>query len=156
MHCIYVRRGFPQKFNSPAQYQIAFAAVPNARYEVDSPVPGTLRALGFFGWATPNNYRCPPLSGEIRPFLRLFPPFSSVYQEENPSIQVLFPLKVSLITRSANMPAQKTTLQEFESVYPKLEAAILDHAKSYKLPESETNWFKLVSHCQSLKCIAIA
>lgn len=38
--------------------------------------------------------------------------------------------------------AQKTTLKEFESVYPKLEAALLDHAKSYKLPEEQLNWYK--------------
>lgn len=42
------------------------------------------------------------------------------------------------------MPAETTTLQEFESIYPKLQAAILDHAKSYKLPQGEMNWFKLV------------
>lgn len=38
--------------------------------------------------------------------------------------------------------AQKTTLKEFESVYPKLEEVILDHAKSYKLPQEELNWLK--------------
>ncbi|RFU75357.1 farnesyl pyrophosphate synthase [Trichoderma arundinaceum] len=38
--------------------------------------------------------------------------------------------------------AQKTTLKEFESVYPKLEEALLDHARSYKLPETELNWLK--------------
>ncbi|EGR47729.1 hypothetical protein MKX07_001600 [Trichoderma sp. CBMAI-0711] len=38
--------------------------------------------------------------------------------------------------------AQKTTLKEFEAVYPKLEEALLDHARSYKLPEKELNWFK--------------
>ncbi|KAL3957532.1 hypothetical protein ACCO45_008110 [Purpureocillium lilacinum] len=38
--------------------------------------------------------------------------------------------------------AQKTTLKEFESVYPKLEEAILDHARSYKLPEAELSWLK--------------
>lgn len=42
------------------------------------------------------------------------------------------------------MPAETTTLQEFESVYPKLQAAILEHAKSYKLPQGEMDWFKLV------------
>lgn len=41
--------------------------------------------------------------------------------------------------------AQKTTLKEFEAVYPKLEAAILDHAKSYKLPKEELEWLKAVS-----------
>ncbi|KAH0533159.1 hypothetical protein TsFJ059_001761 [Trichoderma semiorbis] len=38
--------------------------------------------------------------------------------------------------------AQKTTLKEFEAVYPKLEEALLDHAKSYKLPEKELEWLK--------------
>ncbi|CAM1508231.1 Fc.00g050790.m01.CDS01 [Cosmosporella sp. VM-42] len=38
--------------------------------------------------------------------------------------------------------AQKTTLKEFESVYPKLEAALLDHAKSYKLPQEQLDWYK--------------
>lgn len=42
------------------------------------------------------------------------------------------------------MPSETTTLQEFESIYPKLEAAILEHAQSYKLPQGEMNWFKLV------------
>ncbi|EJT77310.1 farnesyl pyrophosphate synthase [Gaeumannomyces tritici R3-111a-1] len=38
--------------------------------------------------------------------------------------------------------AQKTTLKEFESVWPKLEEVLLDHAKSYKLPEKELAWYK--------------
>lgn len=41
--------------------------------------------------------------------------------------------------------AQKTTLKEFEGVYPKLSEAILDHARSYKLPQEELNWLKAVS-----------
>lgn len=40
--------------------------------------------------------------------------------------------------------AQKTTLKEFESVYPKLEEALLEHAKSYKLPQVELDWYKKV------------
>lgn len=44
------------------------------------------------------------------------------------------------------MPAQKTTLKEFESVYPKLEEAMLDHARSYKLPQAELDWLKKVRH----------
>lgn len=40
--------------------------------------------------------------------------------------------------------AQKTTLKEFESVWPKLEEALLDHAKSYKLPAAELAWLKRV------------
>jgi farnesyl diphosphate synthase len=38
--------------------------------------------------------------------------------------------------------AQRTTLQEFESVFPKLEEALLDHAKSYKLPQEQLDWYK--------------
>ncbi|KLU82791.1 farnesyl pyrophosphate synthase [Magnaporthiopsis poae ATCC 64411] len=38
--------------------------------------------------------------------------------------------------------AQKTTLKEFESVWPKLEEVLLDHARSYKLPEKELAWYK--------------
>ncbi|KAH6987630.1 isoprenoid synthase domain-containing protein [Ilyonectria robusta] len=38
--------------------------------------------------------------------------------------------------------AQKTTLKEFESVYPKLEEALLDHARSYKLPQEQLDWYK--------------
>nr|Q92235.1 RecName: Full=Farnesyl pyrophosphate synthase; Short=FPP synthase; Short=FPS; AltName: Full=(2E,6E)-farnesyl diphosphate synthase; AltName: Full=Dimethylallyltranstransferase; AltName: Full=Farnesyl diphosphate synthase; AltName: Full=Geranyltranstransferase [Fusarium fujikuroi]CAA65641.1 farnesyl pyrophosphate synthetase [Fusarium fujikuroi] len=38
--------------------------------------------------------------------------------------------------------AQQTTLQEFNSVYPKLEEALLDHARSYKLPQEQLDWYK--------------
>ncbi|OAA39971.1 Farnesyl pyrophosphate synthetase [Metarhizium rileyi] len=38
--------------------------------------------------------------------------------------------------------AQKTTLKEFEAVYPRLEEAILDHARKYKLPQEELDWLK--------------
>ncbi|PSR80576.1 isoprenoid synthase domain-containing protein [Coniella lustricola] len=37
---------------------------------------------------------------------------------------------------------QKTTLAEFEAVFPKLEADILEHAQKYKLPAAELEWFK--------------
>lgn len=40
--------------------------------------------------------------------------------------------------------AQKTTLQEFESVFPKLEEVLLEHAKSYKLPKEQLEWYKKV------------
>lgn len=40
--------------------------------------------------------------------------------------------------------AQKTTLAEFEAVWPTLQAAILEHAESYKLPQKELDWFKKV------------
>jgi len=46
--------------------------------------------------------------------------------------------------------AQKTTLKEFESVYPKLEEALLDQAKGYKLPARELEWYKRVSSCPLL------
>lgn len=42
--------------------------------------------------------------------------------------------------------AQKTTLKEFESVYPKLEEVLLDQAKGYKLPARELEWYKRVSY----------
>ncbi len=40
--------------------------------------------------------------------------------------------------------ARTTTLKEFESVFPKLVEDLLDHAKSYKLPEEFVNWYKAV------------
>lgn len=40
---------------------------------------------------------------------------------------------------------QKTTLKEFEAVFPKLEADLLEHAQTYKLPKVELEWFKTVS-----------
>lgn len=40
--------------------------------------------------------------------------------------------------------AQKTTLKQFESVWPKLEEALLSHAGSYKLPATELAWLKRV------------
>lgn len=39
---------------------------------------------------------------------------------------------------------QKTTLQQFESVFPKLEEALIEHANSYKLPQSYVEWYKKV------------
>jgi farnesyl diphosphate synthase len=38
--------------------------------------------------------------------------------------------------------AQKTTLKEFESVFPKLQEVILQHAKDYKLPKEQLDWFQ--------------
>lgn len=40
---------------------------------------------------------------------------------------------------------QKTTLKEFESIFPKLEADLLEHAQKYNLPKAELEWFKTVS-----------
>jgi hypothetical protein len=52
--------------------------------------------------------------------------------------------------------AQKTTLQEFESVYPKLEEALLEHARSYKLPQAELEWYKKVKSRRSLPLLRLA
>ncbi|EHL02094.1 putative Farnesyl pyrophosphate synthase [Glarea lozoyensis 74030] len=38
--------------------------------------------------------------------------------------------------------AKTTTLKEFESVFPKLVEDLLDHSKTYKLPEEFVSWFK--------------
>ncbi|KAK4149452.1 farnesyl pyrophosphate synthase [Chaetomidium leptoderma] len=46
--------------------------------------------------------------------------------------------------------AQKTTIKEFEAVFPKLEAVLLEHANSYKLPKQALDWYK-----QSLQVNAI-
>jgi farnesyl diphosphate synthase len=40
--------------------------------------------------------------------------------------------------------AQRTTLKEFESVFPKLEEALLEHAKTYNIPEEALQWYKKV------------
>lgn len=40
--------------------------------------------------------------------------------------------------------AQRTTLKEFEAVFPKLEEVLLDYAKKYNLPEKELDWYKRV------------
>ncbi|TDZ13158.1 Farnesyl pyrophosphate synthase [Colletotrichum spinosum] len=41
--------------------------------------------------------------------------------------------------------AKKTTLAEFESVFPKLEEVLLEHAQKYKLPKEELAWYKKAS-----------
>ncbi|KAI1497548.1 isoprenoid synthase domain-containing protein [Biscogniauxia marginata] len=50
--------------------------------------------------------------------------------------------------------AKKTTLKEFESVFPKLEEDILDWARQYKLPEQQLNWYKRALEANTLggKC----
>jgi hypothetical protein len=40
--------------------------------------------------------------------------------------------------------AQKTTLQEFESVFPKLEEDLVAWAKQYNLPKEQLDWYKKV------------
>jgi farnesyl diphosphate synthase len=47
--------------------------------------------------------------------------------------------------------AKTTTLKEFESVFPKLVEDLLDHAKSYKLPEEFVNWYKAVGMDPNLR-----
>lgn len=42
--------------------------------------------------------------------------------------------------------AHKTTLKEFEAVFPKLEADLLEQAQKYKLPKGELEWYKTVGH----------
>jgi len=51
--------------------------------------------------------------------------------------------------------AQKTTLKEFESVFPKLEAALLEHAKSFKLPEKELAWYQAVSQVLTFPSLSL-
>lgn len=41
--------------------------------------------------------------------------------------------------------AQKTTLKEFEDVFPKLEEVLLEHAQKYNLPKEEQAWYKKAS-----------
>jgi len=41
--------------------------------------------------------------------------------------------------------AQKTTLKEFEAVFPKLEEVLLEHAAKYNLPKEQVDWYKAVS-----------
>lgn len=40
--------------------------------------------------------------------------------------------------------AQKTTLAEFEAVFPKLEKVLVDDIASYGLPEPYVEWFRKV------------
>ena len=40
--------------------------------------------------------------------------------------------------------AKKTNLTEFDGVFARLEEVLLDHAKSYNLPEAELAWYKKV------------
>ncbi|KAK3374045.1 farnesyl pyrophosphate synthetase [Lasiosphaeria ovina] len=50
--------------------------------------------------------------------------------------------------------AQKTTLKEFESVFPKLEEILVEHAKKYNLPSEQLDWYKLSLETNTLggKC----
>lgn len=42
------------------------------------------------------------------------------------------------------MAPQKTTLQEFEAIFPKLQQALLDDARALKLPQGEHSWYSKV------------
>lgn len=46
---------------------------------------------------------------------------------------------------TVHIMAQRTTLQEFEGVFPKLEEVLLDHAKQFNLPEEYLKWYQKVS-----------
>ena len=51
--------------------------------------------------------------------------------------------------------AQRTTLKEFEAVWPKLEDALLEHAAKYKLPKAEAEWYKRVRYSLPFPAMAI-
>jgi hypothetical protein len=51
--------------------------------------------------------------------------------------------------------AKTTTLKEFESVFPKLAEDVLDHAKSYNLPEEFVKWYKDVNILSFLAKLSI-
>lgn len=55
------------------------------------------------------------------------------------------PLENSSKRQKLDDAPQRTTLQEFESVFPKLEADLVEHAQKYKLPKEELEWYKAVS-----------
>lgn len=40
--------------------------------------------------------------------------------------------------------AQKTTLKDFEAVFPKLEEELVAHAKKYGLPDEYVKWYRQV------------
>ena len=42
--------------------------------------------------------------------------------------------------------AKKTTLAEFESIFPKLEEDLVAQALQYTLPQGELDWYKKVSY----------
>ncbi|KAI1103281.1 terpenoid synthase [Jackrogersella minutella] len=50
--------------------------------------------------------------------------------------------------------AKKTTLKEFESVFPKLEEDLLDSVKKYNLPKEQQEWYKKMLEINTLggKC----
>jgi farnesyl diphosphate synthase len=43
--------------------------------------------------------------------------------------------------------AQKTTLKEFEAVFPKLKEVLLEQARSYNLPQQAYEHYKKVCCC---------
>jgi farnesyl diphosphate synthase len=40
--------------------------------------------------------------------------------------------------------AKRTNLKEFEAVFPKLEEVLVEHARQYKLPDREVEWYRQV------------
>lgn len=46
--------------------------------------------------------------------------------------------------------AQKTTLAEFEAVFPKLEKVLVDDVAKYGLPEAYVEWFRKVHSSHEL------
>jgi farnesyl diphosphate synthase len=50
--------------------------------------------------------------------------------------------------------AKKTTLKEFEAVFPKLEEVLVQHVRKYNLPDEQVNWFKESLHANAIggKC----
>lgn len=67
---------------------------------------------------------------------------------------ILFPLKLTASSAALdrlspiannNTMAQTTTLKKFESIFPRLVEDLLDHARSYKLPQEFVSWYKAVS-----------
>lgn len=54
------------------------------------------------------------------------------------------PVDRAILPLEIHNMAKTTTLKEFESVFPKLVEDLLDHAKTYKLPEEFVAWYKAV------------
>lgn len=55
------------------------------------------------------------------------------------------PIESSAKRQKTDDAPQKTTLKEFEAVFPKLEADLAEHAQKYNLPKEELEWYKAVS-----------
>lgn len=73
------------------------------------------------------------------------PPLSTTNLNMADQNGVAVPLENSSKRQKLDDAPQRTTLQEFESVFPKLEADLVEHAQKYKLPKEELEWYKAVS-----------